>query len=144
MALWVGLPGTEGWRRAAELARRLPWALFGLLLLRGALGAWRGWPLAEALPLAALTGMWFLLGLAAPAALLRINALLPRNSAADTDTKAMRISAVEAARWGLPAGALVILAGQAAAAPLAVQAGCVLSLAAWAALGWAGLKALRG
>jgi hypothetical protein len=132
VALWQGVPAPQRWGAEHELAlRRLPWALFGLMLLHLALSAWRGIGEGEAIPLAARAGAWFLLGVAAPEALLRMTAGAGAKAAAVTGAKRLPLFAL----W---AGALAVLAGQAAEAELAVRGGALLWLLGWLGIaGWA-------
>jgi hypothetical protein len=136
VALWSGLPAPQDWRRSrTRAARRLPWALFGLLLLDGALRAWRSVPAAEALPLAAMGGAWFLVGVAGPDWLLRLASLAAGSSGNAERGVARSLFAEARLHAALVAGALVVLAGQAAGWAPAVRAGTLLWLGGSLALG---------
>jgi hypothetical protein len=132
VALWVGLPlPRRGSERPSGSWRDAGWAVFGLLLLWGALQARRGAGIEIGYPLAGFTAAWFLLAEAVPRAVLGL-ALLPGGQTGQRpelhDPERLRALAGRTRRL-CGAGAVLILAGQMATSEGAVRGGALVWLA---------------
>lgn len=145
VGLWVGLPaGAERRQPTWESVRRFPWAAVGLLLLYGALQAWRGIPLSLAVPLAQIGVVLFLFALAMPDWFFRLTVgLAParRGDAADAGERLALRAAVHYVIQQL--GTVLLLIGLLAGATWLLQAGAVVWLAALGAAAAARLPRSR-